>query len=700
MVVIYEGRLHSFLLLSNPPYGIDWAPCGNFCLVKKCKGIALQAGILPGSIMTRIRSHNNSQKKTTVVHSWQDLDHTLAGSTLRNLYSTGHDDISMSFCILPRKARSGYYEDGPHHASDCEPPKSKTEGRPPPQSQSPQRTNRTAHKMERQKVAATLDGVQVRVHPLLQSAKAASSSSPRSMATSYTTTPPGTTSTATTPTSMKSLSQLAFRVAAGEFFSFSMTQSRRGAGGGRGRGGKRRYYYSQRNFQDCPPINQPLPEILSMDKALSYLLYYHSAKYDELKLASPEQRTAHSSRSSDNEISHVVEFFRRTSSVSRKRQSLATFLLPILALIRMQGWHDSELARIVVEGGTVGGTRTGVANGGGGDSSRDAANSIHLAHCMEFMARALDLPTLREQLATMREKRMKAPRQPRQIPIRVEQRAPDSPLETNASVTTGTTVLSTAILSDAPSQHVEDVNDDPKPVATKSRKGFLGLFRKKKKKKTSTTKSTSKQHGTTMDHHHNANGNGSMKAIQMNQAGNSPRRPMFSSTSTSKTAINKDILFANTLAFLEELEAVCADIEKSLLRSFSQKIAAWALQPWSPSKETELAQVTLLMRERLGAFPTLPILNPIDSSTLLSVDTQGSYILPSAHFPLLLTFDYQDSEAGPTDFSSPFGEDEAIYRTTVQLLDLVGHTLRPEEAKRFFVVHGSVGGTIMQSGPR
>jgi hypothetical protein len=82
------------------------------------------------------------------------------------------------------------------------------------------------------------------------------------------------------------------------------------------------------------------------------------------------------------------------------------------------------------------------------------------------------------------------------------------------------------------------------------------------------------------------------------------------------------------------------------------------------------------------------------------VDTQGSYILPSAHFPLLLTFDYQDSEAGPTDFSSPFGEDEAIYRTTVQLLDLVGRTLRPEEGKRFFVVHGSVGGTIMQSGPR
>jgi hypothetical protein len=186
----------------------------------------------------------------------------------------------------------------------------------------------------------------------------------------------------------------------------------------------------------------------------------------------------------------------------------------------------------------------------------------------------------------------------------------------------------------------------------------------------------------------------------MTQVAKSPRRPLFSAASTSKPRVNLDLLFANTLQFLEELEAVCADIEKSLLRSFSQKIAAWALQPWSASKETELAQVTHVMRERLRVFPTLPLLNPIDSSTLLSVDTEGSYILPSAHFPLLLTFDCQDNASSANDVS-PFGEVEAIYRTKVELSDLVGQTVRLEEATgRAFVVHGSVGGAIVQSGSR
>ena len=700
MVVIYEGRLLSFLLLSNPPYGIDWAPCGNFCLVKKCKGKAVQAGILPGSILTGIHSHQGrrrthpplppTQNPTAV--QWQDLDHTLAGSTLRNLYATGQDDIHISLCILPRKARSGFYEDGDNILEPSATSQKTEDPSPPPQQQQRQQQKlaalalvrkRTAHKMERPKVAAALDGVEIRVHPLLPSAATAT---PRSKAVAL-----KIASSSTSTSSMKSLSQLAFRVAAGEFFSFSMPQSHAG------KHGRRRDYYSQRTFQECPPLNQPLPDLWSMDRAMSYLLYYHSANYDEMKLASPEQRTAHSPRSSDHETSHVLDFFRTLSSASWKRQSMTTFLLPMLALIRMQGLQDSDVAQMVLEIGTVGGggRSSGSGSGSGRDSSiRDASTTLHLAHCMELMARALDLPTLREQLATMREKRMSAPRQPRQIPVRVEQRAPDSASETNASVVTRTTVLSTTILSDAPPQKGEDEANGPQA----SRKGFFGLFRKKKTKKNSISNKSSSKVASTMDHH---NANGSMKTFQRNHAGHSPRRPVASVTSASKTTIyNKDKLFANTLAFLEELEAVCSDIERSLLRSFSQKIAAWALQPWSASKETELAQVTLLMRERLGAFPTLPLLNPIDSSILLSVDTEGSYILPSAHFPLLLTFHYQDTEPGFTDFSSPFGEDEAIYRTKVQLLDVVGHTPRPEEPKRCFVVHGSVGGAIMQSGPR
>jgi hypothetical protein len=179
----------------------------------------------------------------------------------------------------------------------------------------------------------------------------------------------------------------------------------------------------------------------------------------------------------------------------------------------------------------------------------------------------------------------------------------------------------------------------------------------------------------------------------------------------------RDVLFSNTLLFLEELEKVCVDIEKTLLRSFSQKITGWALQPWSKSKKTALAQVTHVMRERLAQCQTLPV-NPIDSELMLvSLDTQGCYILPSAHFPLLLTFDCQEEEEeevqeeddpqiSPKEKekkgSSIFGP-EKLYRTKVELVELrVGASLRDRGGVtgRTYIAHGSVAGTVVESGRR
>jgi hypothetical protein len=44
MTLVHQGQLYSALLVSNPPYGIDWSPCGNFALVKRVYAHGEQAG--------------------------------------------------------------------------------------------------------------------------------------------------------------------------------------------------------------------------------------------------------------------------------------------------------------------------------------------------------------------------------------------------------------------------------------------------------------------------------------------------------------------------------------------------------------------------------------------------------------------------------------------------------------------------------
>ena len=51
-------------------------------------------------------------------------------------------------------------------------------------------------------------------------------------------------------------------------------------------------------------------------------------------------------------------------------------------------------------------------------------------------------------------------------------------------------------------------------------------------------------------------------------------------------------LFENMGWFLSNLDKLCGNIERSLLKSFSQKITEWALQPWSANKDRALAEST------------------------------------------------------------------------------------------------------------
>lgn len=154
-------------------------------------------------------------------------------------------------------------------------------------------------------------------------------------------------------------------------------------------------------------------------------------------------------------------------------------------------------------------------------------------------------------------------------------------------------------------------------------------------------------------------------------------------------------LLENMSEFVKDLDGICTSIEKRLLKSISQKIADWALQPWSASKSTVLHTLTEGMRQSLsssGKSKPFCLVNPLDSQELLvGVKPQECYILPSAHFPLLLTFDAIERPqpmARPPSLL-PRGRDRS-YRIKVEICSLVSSASR-------LVLHGAVGGVIQES---
>ncbi|GKY94644.1 hypothetical protein MPSEU_000429900 [Mayamaea pseudoterrestris] len=81
--------------------------------------------------------------------------------------------------------------------------------------------------------------------------------------------------------------------------------------------------------------------------------------------------------------------------------------------------------------------------------------------------------------------------------------------------------------------------------------------------------------------------------------------------------------------FLGTLERIRQTIKRSLQKSFCQKMADWAMQLWSSSKDKALAQVTELMRNSLKATnetesASMVVVNPVNSSVLSSVDYDES----------------------------------------------------------------------------
>ena len=189
-------------------------------------------------------------------------------------------------------------------------------------------------------------------------------------------------------------------------------------------------------------------------------------------------------------------------------------------------------------------------------------------------------------------------------------------------------------------------------------------------------------------------------------------------------------LFENMGWFLSNLDGLCGNIERSLLKSFSKKITEWALQPWGPNKDRALAEGTADMRRGLEIINRQnetdsgsntnkwsPVLNPVDpSEMLLSLVPEQSYILPSAHFPILLTFNSCPREVraiGITSVRSDSSESayihqatDAIYRTRIDFIAVRGVSKSDEASRQNdgpespFIVHADVAGDIQKTGRR
>ena len=144
-------------------------------------------------------------------------------------------------------------------------------------------------------------------------------------------------------------------------------------------------------------------------------------------------------------------------------------------------------------------------------------------------------------------------------------------------------------------------------------------------------------------------------------------------------------------------------------------MADLALFPWSASKESALASVTQSFRSelrRMNSDPDsrFPILNPIDSlEQLTSVDADECFILPSAHFPMLLCFNSRPSSGSPSSpissrlFTTEESRLNTLYRTKIKILGLRSSVPLSQKANgsgEAYVVQCSVGGVVQESGAR
>ena len=213
--------------------------------------------------------------------------------------------------------------------------------------------------------------------------------------------------------------------------------------------------------------------------------------------------------------------------------------------------------------------------------------------------------------------------------------------------------------------------------------------------------------------------------------------------------VSLSVQFENVAWILRKLDQSCLTIERNLTKTFSQKMTDWALSSWSVSKENALASVTQSFRSELQLMnppssdqhqqltnctdsrpirsgtttrfgvqsskpvaslksARFPILNPVDPTELLtSIDVDECFILPSAHFPLLLCFNseyYHPVESRDERQNQiirrvdEVAGGDTLYRTRIEILGLRSMSPLSSKMKDAFTVQGTIAGEMQESG--
>jgi len=803
MTFIRRGKLYKVLFLSDPPYGIDWGPCGKFCLIQRVKpgGIADSAGVRPSTIVAKIFTEGNDdikevqdqgEKNTNTIYH---LDHSSVASILKAITTPcikqqkirdgdNHNTIRMLLCFPPSEARSGHWE---RKQDDLEENRS-GRGNSVGNANLAQSNNKINHlpqqQLPRPRVSAEIDGVQVRIHPLLRGSGTMPSgdrSSRRSRSPNRHRNNQRPRSGCAVPPS-SSLSKLAERVAAGENLSVLRKSDN-----------CKRHELSDVNslsstgvdygrfYRPCPVLKKssssseintntqqsssnkqsPLPSTPStsildcwdVEQAFIYIFRHHLAGYNEVqtRICASEDTDFYKVLKEYLQRLQQKEKSRNDAGIASVSDVLSTFLIFWFGWLTAQDNKPLKLTeyllKIVHQNQLImHDDRARRVNIGSGSSS------YALAHHMEFLAGAFDNGDIKTSLRKLRKERQQQ---------RLVLKSTSRTVLPSIRAVTGTTPTHHGALQTKESKidgmfgdNVSN-SDNPgsfSPPKTQPRRRRFRFFRKKKlrldKRKHSEKSKVNSAHANVKTEQPPSpkaqmsrsldETTDSLPSVPCNEKLDTPVRsksPISSKAKPAPAKLNEsregnlsqsaDSLFGNTLWFLGELEVVCADIEKSLMRSFSEKFARWALQPWTANKESALADVTSAMRKRLERcnqnVSSMPLLDPIESLPLLSIDSTECYILPSAHFPLLLTFDSERRRTADKQkifsrngkskenrgsrllnsrtTSILFGE-ERIYRTTVELVALKGSRVAEKNEKlpaRGFTVHGSVSGSVVES---
>jgi hypothetical protein len=95
---IKDGQLYTTVLMTGAPFGISWAPCGNFALVQRAYSFAQKAGVRRGCIVAAV-NHK----------SMRDMDHLDTAIELKEQFSKGRD-IRIVCIYTPAASRTNHFK--------------------------------------------------------------------------------------------------------------------------------------------------------------------------------------------------------------------------------------------------------------------------------------------------------------------------------------------------------------------------------------------------------------------------------------------------------------------------------------------------------------------------------------------------------------------------------------------------------------